>query len=125
MATVRFTKEHEYIRAEDGVAVVGITNHAQEKLGDIVFVEVPEVGRRLAAGEAAGVVESVKAASDVFAPVAGEVVEANAELVASPQLVNEDAEGRGWFFKLRLDDARVLDGLLDEAAYAAFVAESE
>jgi glycine cleavage system H protein len=124
MAIVRFTKEHEYIRAEDGVAVIGITNHAQEKLGDIVFVEVPEVGRRLAAGEAAGVVESVKAASDVFAPVGGEVIEANAELVASPQLVNEDAEGRGWFFKLRLDDERALEGLLDEAAYAAFVAEN-
>jgi glycine cleavage system H protein len=124
MAILRFTKEHEYIRAEDGVAVIGITNHAQEKLGDIVFVEVPEVGRRLAAGEAAGVVESVKAASDVFAPVGGEVIEGNAELVASPQLVNEDAEGRGWFFKLRLDDERALEGLLDEAAYAAFVAEN-
>lgn len=124
MAILRFTKEHEYIRAEDGVAVVGITNHAQEKLGDIVFVELPAAGRRLAAGEAAGVVESVKAASDVFAPVAGEVVEANAELVASPQLVNEDAEGRGWFFKIRLEDERALEGLLDEAAYAAFVAEN-
>jgi glycine cleavage system H protein len=124
MAILRFTKEHEYIRSEDGVAVVGITNHAQEKLGDIVFVEVPEVGRRLTAGEAAGVVESVKAASDVFAPVAGEVIEANAELVASPQLVNEDAEGRGWFFKIRLENERALEGLLDEDAYAAFVAES-
>lgn len=124
MAVLRFTKEHEYVRAENGIAVVGISNHAQEKLGDIVFVEVPEVGRRLAAGEAAGVVESVKAASDVFAPVAGEVVEANAEVVGSPQLVNEDAEGRGWFFKIRLDDERALDGLLDEAAYAAFVAEN-
>jgi glycine cleavage system H protein len=124
MAIRRFTKEHEYIRAEGGVAVIGITDHAQEKLGDIVFVEVPEVGRRLAAGEAAGVVESVKAASDVFAPVAGEVVEANAELVAKPELVNEDAEGRGWFFKIRLEDEGALDGLLDEAAYAAFVAEA-
>ena len=124
MAILRFTKEHEYIRSEDRVAVVGITNHAQEKLGDIVFVEVPEVGRRLTAGEAAGVVESVKAASDVFAPVAGEVIEANAELVASPQLVNEDAEGRGWFFKIRLENERALEGLLDEDAYAAFVAES-
>ena len=94
-------------------------NACRADLAFFVFVEVPEVGRRLTAGEAAGVVESVKAASDVFAPVAGEVIEANAELVASPQLVNEDAEGRGWFFKIRLENERALEGLLDEDAYAA------
>ena len=124
MATERFTKDHEWIRAEGGVGTVGITNHAQTQLGDIVFVEVPEVGRKAAQGEAVAVVESVKAASDVYAPVAGEVVEANADIAANPALVNEDAEGRAWFFKLKIANAAELDKLMDRAAYEAFVKES-
>ncbi len=125
MATERFTKDHEWIRVEGGVGTVGITNHAQTQLGDIVFVEVPEVGRKAAQGEAVAVVESVKAASDVYAPVAGEVIEANASLAANPALVNEDAEGRAWFFKLRIADAAELDTLMDRAAYEAFVKENQ
>jgi glycine cleavage system H protein len=125
MAAERFTKDHEWIRAEGGVGTVGITNHAQTQLGDIVFVEVPEVGRKAAQGEAVAVVESVKAASDVYAPVAGEVIEANAGLAANPALVNEDAEGRAWFFKLRIADAAELDTLMDRAAYEAFVKENQ
>ena len=121
MALERFTKDHEYIRVDGDIATVGITAHAQEKLGDIVFVEVPESGRKVKAGEAAAVVESVKAASDVFAPVSGEIVEGNAELAGSPALVNEDAEGKAWFFKVRLADKKELDGLMDRAAYDAFV----
>ena len=124
MATERFTKDHEWIRAEGGVGTVGITNHAQTQLGDIVFVEVPEVGRTAAQGEAVAVVESVKAASDVYAPVAGEVVEANADLAANPALVNEDAEGRAWFFKLKIANAAELDKLMDRVAYEAFVKET-
>jgi len=124
MATERFTKDHEWIRAEGGVGSVGITNHAQTQLGDIVFVEVPEVGRKAAQGEAVAVVESVKAASDVYAPVAGEVVEANADIAANPALVNEDAEGRAWFFKLKIANAAELDKLMDRVAYEAFVKES-
>lgn len=121
MALERFTKDHEYIRVDGDIATVGITAHAQEKLGDIVFVEVPESGRKVKAGEAAAVVESVKAASDVFAPVSGEIVEGNAGLAGSPALVNEDAEGKAWFFKVRLADKKELDGLMDRAAYDAFV----
>ena len=102
MAIERFTKDHEWIRVDGGIATVGITDHAQGQLGDVVFVEVPEVGRKAAAGEAVAVVESVKAASDVFAPVSGEVVEANADLAANFALVNEDAEGKAWFFKIKL-----------------------
>jgi glycine cleavage system H protein len=124
MATERFTKDHEWIRVEDGVGTVGITNHAQTQLGDVVFVEVPDVGRKAEQGKAVAVVESVKAASDVYAPVAGEVVEANADLVANPALVNEDAEGRAWFFKIKIANAAELDGLMDRAAYEAFVKES-
>jgi glycine cleavage system H protein len=125
MATERFTKDHEWIRAEGGGGTVGITNHAQTQLGDIVFVEVPEVGRKATQGEAVAVVESVKAASDVYAPVAGEVVEANAEVAANPALVNEDAEGKALFFKLRIADAAELDGLMDRAAYEAFVKDNQ
>src|SRR5262249_3106791 len=104
--------------------IVGITNHAQEQLGDVVFVEVPEVGRKAAKGEAVAVVESVKAASDIFAPVAGEITEVNAALADKPGLVNEDAEGKAWFFKLKIASPAGLDGLMDRAAYAAFVKES-
>jgi glycine cleavage system H protein len=123
MALERFTKDHEYIRVDGDIGTVGITDHAQSQLGDVVFVEVPEVGRTLKAGEAAAVVESVKAASEVYAPASGEVVEANADIAATPALVNEDAEGKAWFFKIRLADRSELDKLMDRAAYDAFVKE--
>ena len=119
---VYFTKEHEWIRVEGDTATVGISNHAQEQLGDIVFAEVPESGRRVAKGQEAAVVESVKAASDVYAPVSGEVLEGNPALADDPALINSDPEGQGWFFKLKLDDPTELDGLMDEAAYRDFVA---
>ena len=122
MATEYFTRDHEWIRLEGDIATVGITNHAQEQLGDVVFVEVPEVGRTVTAGEAAAVVESVKAASDVFSPLAGEVSEANTDLADNPALVNEDAEGGAWFFKLRVADPGAVEGMMDRAAYYAFVA---
>jgi len=124
MAIERFSKDHEWIRVDGGIATVGITDHAQSQLGDVVFVEVPEVGRKAAAGEAVAVVESVKAASDVFAPVSGEVVEANADLAANFALVNEDAEGKAWFFKIKLSDPGELDKLMDRAAYEAFVKDN-
>jgi glycine cleavage system H protein len=122
MATEYFTRDHEWIRLEGDIATVGITNHAQEQLGDVVFVEVPEVGRTVTAGEAAAVVESVKAASDVFSPLAGEVSETNTDLADNPALVNEDAEGGAWFFKLRVADPGAVEGMMDRAAYDAFVA---
>jgi glycine cleavage system H protein len=121
MANQRFTRDHEWIRADGPIGTVGITNHAQERLGDIVYVELPEVGRKVAKGEAVAVVESVKAASDVYAPVAGDVVEANAGLPDQPALVNEDAEGQAWFFKVRIADAAEFDALMDRAAYEGFV----
>jgi len=117
-----FTEEHEWIDVDGEIATVGITDFAQGQLGDIVFVELPEKGRAVARGDEAAVVESVKAASDVYAPVSGEVVEANGALEGDPALVNGDAEGEGWFFRLRLADAAELDGLMDRAAYDAFVA---
>jgi glycine cleavage system H protein len=123
MALERFTKDHEYIRVDGDIGTVGITDHAQSQLGDVVFVELPEVGRTLKAGEAAAVVESVKAASEVYAPVSGEVVEANGDIAGTPALVNEDAEGKAWFFKIRLTDRSELDKLMDRAAYDAFVKE--
>jgi glycine cleavage system H protein len=121
--TTRFTKDHEWIRLDGDVATVGITHHAQGQLGDIVFVEVPEIGRKVAAKEACAVVESVKAASDVYAPVSGEVVAANGDLATNSALVNEDAEGKAWFFKLKIVNRAELDGLMDKAAYDAFCAE--
>ena len=124
MALERFTKDHEYIRVDGDIATVGITSHAQEKLGDIVFVEVPEPGRKVKADEAVAVVESVKAASDVFSPVSGEILEGNVALPEQPALVNEDAEGKAWFFKLRLANKAELDGLMDRAAYEAFLKEN-
>ena len=120
--TVYFTKEHEWIRVEGDTATIGISNHAQEQLGDIVFAEVPEAGRRVNKGQEAAVVESVKAASDVYAPVSGEVVEGNQAVADEPALVNSDPEGQGWFFKIRLDNSGELDGLMDEAAYRDWVA---
>lgn len=116
-----FTKDHEWIRVDGDVATVGISDHAQEALGDIVFAEVPETGRTLAKGGDAAVVESVKAASDVYAPVGGEVIEGNPALADDPALINRDPEGEGWFFKLKLADAAELDGLMDEAAYREWV----
>lgn len=124
MATEYFTKDHEYLRVDGDIASVGISSHAQEALGDIVFVELPEVGKTFAQGDDAAVVESVKAASDIYAPISGEVVEANGELVDNPALVNEDPQGKAWFFKLKISDNSQLDKLMDADAYAKFVAES-
>jgi glycine cleavage system H protein len=123
MATERFTKDHEWVRLDGGIATVGITDHAQQQLGDVVFVELPEVGRKVAASEAVAVVESVKAASDVFSPIAGEVMDVNGEVVSRPALVNEDPENKAWFFKLKVADGVALDALMDRAAYEAFVKE--
>jgi glycine cleavage system H protein len=116
-----FTKEHEWIRVEGDQATVGISDHAQEALGDIVFAEVPDTGKQLSKGQEAAVVESVKAASDVYAPVSGEVTESNPAIADDPAIINRDAEGDGWFFKLKLSDPGELDGLMDEAAYREFV----
>ena len=124
MAVERYTKDHEWIRVEDGIATVGITDHAQQQLGDIVFVEVPEPGRATKQGDAVAVGESVKAASDVFAPVSGEVIEANVEIATQPALVNEDAQSKAWFFKLKISNPAELDALMDEAAYLEFVKQS-
>ena len=121
MTIERYTKDHEYIRVDGDVGIVGITTYAQEKLGDVVFVEVPDVGRKVEAGKEVAVVESVKAASDIYAPVSGVVIEANADLAANPALVNEDAQGKAWFFKVRMTDLKQLDGLMDAAAYADYV----
>ncbi|MDF0487376.1 glycine cleavage system protein GcvH [Sphingomonas sp. H39-1-10] len=118
-----FTEDHEWVDVEGDTGTVGITEFAQGQLGDIVFVEVPEAGKALTKGGDAAVVESVKAASDVYAPVSGTVTEGNPALADNPALVNEDAEGQGWFFKLTLSDPSELSGLMDEAAYAAFVAK--
>ena len=118
--TVHYTEEHEWIRVEGDVATVGITDFAQGQLGDVVFVEIPEAGRQVEKGGEAAVVESVKAASDVYAPVSGEVVEGNNALVEDPSLVNSDPEGEGWFFRLRLSDPSELDGLMDAEAYKGF-----
>jgi glycine cleavage system H protein len=116
-----FTREHEWVRVDGDTATVGITDHAQEALGDIVFTEVPQAGRQLTKGQEAAVVESVKAASDVYSPVSGQVIECNQAIVDDPALVNSDPEGEGWFFKLRLSDSGELDGLMDEAAYGNWV----
>ncbi|MDX2157927.1 MAG: glycine cleavage system protein GcvH [Hyphomicrobiaceae bacterium] len=124
MPEIKFTKEHEWISLEGDTATIGITAHAAEQLGDVVFVEVPEVGRKVAAGEACAVVESVKAASDVYAPVSGIVVAVNDELAGRPAAVNEAPESTGWFFKLKLANAGELSGLMDRAAYDRHVKDS-
>ena len=116
-----FTNEHEWVRVEGDTATVGISDHAQEQLGDIVFAEVPEAGRRLSKGQEAAVVESVKAASDVYSPVSGEVIEGNPGVADDPAIVNSDPEGEGWFFKLKLDNPGEVDGLMDEGAYREWV----
>jgi glycine cleavage system H protein len=120
---LRYTSSHEWVRREpDGTVSIGITDHAQEQLGDVVFVEAPQVGRKVAAGESIGVVESVKAASDIYAPVAGEVVAANAELASAPEQVNEDAFA-AWMFRIKPANPADIDGLLDAAAYEKSAAE--
>lgn len=118
---MRFTRDHEYVRLDGAVATVGISDYAQQQLGDVVFVELPAVGAKFAKGAAAAVVESVKAASDIYSPVAGEVVAVNAAVQAETSLINEDAQGRGWLFQLRLADPSEVDGLMDEAAYAEYL----
>jgi glycine cleavage system H protein len=125
-AELRYSKDHEWVRDnDDGTVTVGITDHAQEALGDLVFVEVPEAGRKLAANEPCAVVESVKAASDVYSPLLGTVTETNTVLGDAPETINEDPYGQGWIFKLSVADAGQLDGLMDAAAYEAFVEEEE
>ena len=116
-----FTKEHEWVRVEGDTATVGISNHAQEALGDIVFAEVPEAGRRVSRGQEAAVVESVKASSDVYAPVSGEVTEGNPAIADDPSIINRDPEGEGWFFKMRLDNPAEVEGMMDEGAYRDWV----
>ena len=123
MTSLRFTRDHEWVRLDGDLAVVGITDFAQSQLGDVVYVELPEPGHRVEQGKEAAVVESVKAASEVYAPVSGEVAEVNEALAADPAKVNADPLGEGWFMKLRLDDPGQLDGLMDEAAYQRFVEE--
>ncbi len=118
---MRYTKDHEYVRVEDGLATIGISDHAQQQLGDVVFVELPAKGAIFAKGAPAAVVESVKAASDVYCPIAGEVVEINDKLPSEPSLINEDAQGRGWLFKLKLANTSEVEALMDEAAYAEFL----
>ena len=121
MSVEKFSKDHEWIRVEDGIATVGITDYAQEQLGDLVFVDLPEAGRKLAKGDVAVVVESVKAASDVYAPADGEIIEANGALAADPALVNSSAAGEGWLWKMKLADESQLAGLMDEAGYKAHI----
>jgi glycine cleavage system H protein len=121
MADTRYTKDHEWIRLDGEVATVGITEHAQEQLGDIVYVELPEIGRKVDKGGEAAVVESVKAASDVYAPASGEVVAVNQALDGAPAAVNEDAEGKGWFFRLKLADASELDALMSAGQYKDYL----
>ena len=118
--SIKYTSDHEWLNVEGGVATVGITHHAQDALGDVVFVDLPEVGNSFAAKDIAGVVESVKAAADVYMPVAGEVLEVNETLRADPSLANSDPLGAGWFFKVKMSDPSQLDALMDETAYTSF-----
>ena len=121
MTEIRYTKDHEYVRLDGDIAVIGISDYAQGQLGDVVYVELPEIGRTVAKGGEAAVVESVKAASEVYAPLSGEVVEVNGELEGAPAAVNEDPEGKGWFLKLKVSDPSELEGLMTAEAYAAFI----
>ncbi|ALK10453.1 glycine cleavage system protein GcvH [Blastochloris viridis] len=121
MSQVRYTKDHEWIRLDGEAAVVGITDYAQSQLGDVVYIELPATGTVLAQGDEAAVVESVKAASEVYAPVAGEVIAVNDRLVETPALVNDDAEGTGWFLKLKITDAAALDGLMSAEQYKHYL----
>ena len=125
-ADLKYTKSHEWVKLNaDGTATIGITDHAQDQLGDMVYVEAPDAGRSLKSGEACAVVESVKAASDVYAPVAGEVIEGNTSLADAPESVNHDPYGSGWLMKLKVADMAAVNTLMDAAAYAAFVASEE
>ena len=123
MSTLRFTRDHEWVRLDGDLAIVGITDYAQSQLGDVVYVELPEIGHRVKKGKEAAVVESVKAASEVYAPVSGEVAEINQMLTTEPAIVNADPMGDGWFIKLRLDDPKELDSLMDEEGYSRFLVE--
>ncbi|HLJ21962.1 MAG TPA: glycine cleavage system protein GcvH [Stellaceae bacterium] len=119
--TIKYTKDHEWVRVDGTTAVVGISDYAQTQLGDVVYVELPEAGRKLEQGKEAAVVESVKAASEVYAPLSGEVIEANAELAGEPAKVNADPMGGGWFFKMKIANPKELDGLMDETQYKKYV----
>ena len=121
---LRYTKEHEWVRLDGDMATIGITDYAAEQLGDVVFVELPEIGRTVAQFAAIGVIESVKAVSDLFAPIAGDVVESNAELTGAPELLNSDPYGKGWMLRIKVADAGQVAGLLDAAAYEALIAEA-
>lgn len=121
MSSVYYTNDHEYVKVDGDTATIGISDYAQEQLGDVVFVELPDVGKALSKGDEAAVVESVKAASEVYAPVSGEVIETNGDLEADPAGVNRDAMGAGWFIKVKLADASEVEGLMNEAAYKEFV----
>jgi len=122
--SIKYTPDHEWLNVEGDIATVGITHHAQDALGDVVFVDLPEVGKSFAAKDIAGVVESVKAAADVYMPVTGEITEVNEALRADPALANTDPMGAGWFFKVRLSNAAELDGLMDETSYTSFSANA-
>ena len=121
MAEIRYSDQHEWVRVDGDIATIGITNYAQEQLGDVVYVELPEIGKKVAKGDEAAVVESVKAASEVYAPISGEVVEVNQDLEGAPVRVNEDAMGEGWFIKIRVANTAELGKLMDEAAYKSFL----
>ncbi|MBV9251262.1 MAG: glycine cleavage system protein GcvH [Acetobacteraceae bacterium] len=120
-ADKRYTKEHEWVVLDGDIVTIGITDHAQEQLGDVVFVELPELNREVAVGEACAVVESVKAASDVFSPLAGKVVETNQAIIDDPAIVNSDAEGEGWFFRLEIEDVGAFEALMDEDEYSEYL----
>ena len=122
----KYTKTHEWVRLEnDGTATIGITEHAQYALGDMVFVELPAIGKQIIAGKECGVVESVKSASDLYSPISGEVIANNADVTATPALLNQDPQGKGWLFKVRVKDTKELDALMDAASYEAFLATCE
>jgi glycine cleavage system H protein len=125
MSNIRYTKEHEWIRLDGKTATVGISNHAQEQLGDVVFVDLPDIGKTLAKGDEAAVVESVKAASEIYAPMSGEVIEVNEALDGEPGKVNSDAEGEGWFLKLKVEDDSEFDDLMDELEYKEYLEEEQ
>jgi glycine cleavage system H protein len=122
---LRYTKEHEWVRLQDGIATVGITDYAQHELGDVVYVEMPKVGAKLLAGKTLGTVESVKAVSEIYCPVAGEVTEINSALTETPETINNDPHGQGWLIKLKVGDPGAASALMDAAAYQAFIAEQK
>ena len=122
---LRYTKEHEWVRLQDGIATVGITDYAQHELGDVVYVELPKIGTKLASGQSLGTVESVKAVSEIYSPVSGEVTEVNSALSQTPETINKDPHGQAWLIKLKVDDAGAVSGLMDAAAYQAFISEKE